>query len=114
VFGFEEISRFVDDGGRKASPRCTSVTSADLDLGRDAGYWAEKGRPEQLILIWVDDVDAQYDRSAGIDVGLRRTSPTACACSTSPIGGLRLGFMQPTGKGYEQSEGGLTEVPAQS
>ena len=28
--------------------------------------------------------------------------------------GYDWGFMQPTGKGYEESEGGLTEVPAQS
>ena len=81
-------------------------------------WGAEKGRgPEQLILIWVDDVDAQYDRvkSAGIDVKPPEDKPYGVRMfNVTDPEGYDWGFMQPTGKGYEQSEGGLTEVPAQS
>jgi uncharacterized glyoxalase superfamily protein PhnB len=118
VFGFEEISRFADDTGRV---RESEMHVGDQQIwlsGRDPGYWAEKGRgPEQLILIWVDDVDVQYERvkSAGIDVKPPEDKPYGVRMfNVTDPEGYDWGFMQPTGKGYEQSEGGLTEVPAES
>jgi uncharacterized glyoxalase superfamily protein PhnB len=116
VFGFEEVSRYVDDGGRV---REAEMRVGDQQLwlsGRDPGYWNEKGRgPEQLILIWVDDVDAQYERvkSAGVAATPPEDKPYGVrSFGVTDPDGYEWGFMQPTGKGYEQSEGGLTEVRA--
>ena len=116
VFGFEEVSRYVDDAGRV---REAEMHVGDQQLwlsGRDPGYWDEKGHgPDQLILIWVDDVDGQYDRvkSAGVDTNPPEDKPYGVRMfgATDPDG-YEWGFMQPTGKAYEQSEGGLTEVRA--
>jgi uncharacterized glyoxalase superfamily protein PhnB len=116
VFGFEEMARYVDDEGR--------VREAEMSLGdhqiwlsgRDPGYWEGKGRgPEQLILIWVDDVDAQFARvkAAGVDVKPPEDKPYGVRTfSVSDPEGYEWGFMQSTGKPYEQAEGGLTEVQA--
>jgi uncharacterized glyoxalase superfamily protein PhnB len=96
VFGFEEISRYVDGDGRL---REAEMRVGDNQLwlsGRDPGYWEERGRgPEQLTLVWVEEKP----------YGVR-------AYSVTDPEGYEWGFMQPTGKGYEQSEGGLTEVQA--
>lgn len=116
VFGFEEESRYVDDGGR--------VREAEMHIGDeklwlsgcDPGYWDEKGRgPEQLILIWVDDVEAQYERvrAAGVDAEPPEDKPYGVRMfGVTDPDGYEWGFMQPTGRGYEKSEGGLTEVRA--
>lgn len=116
VFGFEEISRYVDDGGRV---REAEMLVGDTQLwlsGRDAGYWDEKGRgPEQLLLVWVDDVDAQHARvrGAGIEAPLPEDKPYGVRTfSLTDPEGYEWGFMQPTGKGYEQSAGGLQEIRA--
>lgn len=116
VFGFEEMSRFVDDGARV---REAEMHVGDQQLwlsGRDPGYWDEKGRgPEQLILVWVDDVEAQYERvkAAGVDANPPEDKPYGVRMfNVTDPEGYDWGFMQPTGKGYEQSEGGLAEVRA--
>jgi uncharacterized glyoxalase superfamily protein PhnB len=116
VFGFEEVSRYVDGDGRV---REAEMLVGDNQLwlsGRDPGYWDEKGHgPEQLILIWVDDVDAHHARvtSAGVDVNPPEDKPYGVRMfDVTDPDGYEWGFMQPTGKGYEQSEGGLTEVRA--
>jgi uncharacterized glyoxalase superfamily protein PhnB len=117
VFGFEEVSRYVDGDGRV---REAEMLVGDQQLwlsGRDPGYWDEKGRgPEQLILIWVDDVDAHHARvkAAGIDVKPPEEKPYGVRMYgvTDPEG-YDWGFMEPTGKGYEkQGDDGLTEVTA--
>ena len=72
VFGFVEKARWLDANGR--------VTNAEMLVGNQElwldgsgdGWWAKKGRgPEQWIGVWVDDVDAMYERvrAAGVDVG---------------------------------------------
>jgi uncharacterized glyoxalase superfamily protein PhnB len=114
VFGFEEISRFVDDGGRVREAEMHVGDQQIWLSGRDPGYWDGKGRgPEQLILIWVDDVDAQYERvkAAGADVKPPedKTYGVRMFGATDPEG-YEWGFMRPTGRGYQQSEGGLTQV----
>jgi uncharacterized glyoxalase superfamily protein PhnB len=75
----------------------------------------EGTRPEQLTLIWVDDVDAHHARvkAAGVDAPAPEDKPYGVRTySVTDPEGYEWGFMQPTGKGYEQSEGGLTEVRA--
>jgi uncharacterized glyoxalase superfamily protein PhnB len=116
VFGFEEISRYVDDGGRV---REAEMRVGDNQLwlsGRDPGYWEEKGRgPEQLILIWVDDVDAHHARvcAAGVDAKPPEDKPYGVRTyAVTDLEGYEWGFMRATGKGYEEQPGGLTEVRA--
>lgn len=116
VFGFKEISRYVDGDGQVREAEML-VGDAQLWIsGRDPGYWEEKGRgPEQLTLIWVDDVDAHHARvkAAGVDAAAPEDKPYGVRTySVTDPEGYEWGFMQPTGKGYEQSEGGLTEVRA--
>jgi uncharacterized glyoxalase superfamily protein PhnB len=63
----------------------------------------------------VDDVDAHHARvtSAGVDVTPPEDKPYGVRMfGVTDPDGYEWGFMQPTGKGYEQSEGGLTEVRA--
>ena len=92
------------------------MISSSGSRGRDSGYWDEKGHgPEQLILIWVDDVDAHHARvtAAGIDVKPPEDKPYGVRTfGVTDPDGYEWGFMQPTGTGYEQGEGGLTEVRA--
>jgi uncharacterized glyoxalase superfamily protein PhnB len=116
VFGFEEISRYVD-GENRVREAEMHVGDGQLWLsGRDPGYWEEKGRgPEQLMLIWVDDVDAHHASvvAAGVDAPVPEDKSYGVrAYNVTDPEGYEWGFMQPTGKGYEQQPGGLTEVRA--
>lgn len=113
VFRFEETSRYVDGDGRV---REAGMLVGDAQLwvsGRDPGYWEGKGRgPEQLTLIWVDDVDAHHARvkAAGVDAPPPEDKPYGVrAYNVTDPEGYEWGFMQPTGKAYE---GRLTEVRA--
>ena len=114
VFGFREISRYVDDDGRVREAEMLVGDSQLWISGHDPGYWGEKGRgPEQLILIWVDDVDAHHAHvnGEGIDAAPPEDKPYGVRTYgvTDPEG-YEWGFMRSTGKSYEQSPGGLTEV----
>jgi uncharacterized glyoxalase superfamily protein PhnB len=116
VFGFEELSRYVDGDGRVREAEMLLGDHQIWLSGRDPGYWAGKGRgPEQLTLIWVDDVDAHHAqvRAAGIDAEAPEDKPYGVRMyNVKDPEGYEWGFMQSTGKGYEQGEGGLTEVRA--
>jgi uncharacterized glyoxalase superfamily protein PhnB len=116
VFGFEEISRYVDGDGRVREAEMHVGDARIWISGREPGYWQKKGRgPEQLILIWVDDVDAHYERvrAAGFDVKPPEDKPYGVrSYGVTDPEGYEWGFMQPTGKAYEQTPGGLTEVRA--
>jgi len=115
VFGFEEVTRYVDADGRV---REAEMHVGDTELwisGRDPGFWAEKDRgPEQLVLVWVDDVDAQHARvtAPGIDALAPEDKPYGVRTFgvTDPEG-YEWGFMRRLGTGYRQTEdGGLREV----
>ena len=114
VLGFEEIARYVDDDGRVREAEMHVGDQQIWMSGRDSGFWDGKGRgPEQLTLIWVDDVDAHYARvkAAGVDAKPPEDKSYGVrAYNVTDPEGYEWGFMQSTGKGYEQSEGGLTEV----
>jgi len=118
VCGFEERARFVDKDGivRQAE---VFVGDAEVFLsGHGRGYWERNERgPGQYLVVWVDDVDAQYERvrAAGVDAkppvdqswGVRNFSVT-------DPGGYHWGFARRLASGYRQvktlEEGGLREI----
>jgi uncharacterized glyoxalase superfamily protein PhnB len=118
VFGFEERSRFVD---KDDIVREAEMLVGDTLLwfgGRGPGYWEKEGRrPSQYILVWVDDVDAMYERVRG--AGVEADPPKD---ETYDVRSLRVqdpegynwNFMRRLGTGYIQTtpleEGGLAEV----
>jgi uncharacterized glyoxalase superfamily protein PhnB len=116
VFGFQEISRYVEGDGRVREAEMLVGDDQLWISGRDPGYWEGKGRgPEQLTLIWVDDVDAHHAqvKAAGVDAKPPEDKPYGVRMyNVTDPEGYEWGFMQSTGKGYEQGEGGLTEVRA--
>ena len=71
-FGFEERSRWVDVDG---VVRQVEMYAGDFELwfgGRGIGHWEREGyKPMQWVGVWVDDVDAFYERvkATCIDVG---------------------------------------------
>src|SRR5919106_560158 len=83
--------------------------------GHGAGFWDGRGgRPDQLTLVWVDDVDAHYERvrAAGVeaDPPEDQTYDVRSYHVTDPEG-YRWGFLRRLGTGYVQTtateEGGL-------
>lgn len=61
MMGFGPRPRFVNDKGIVAEAE-VMVGDQPLGLsGHGTGYWELQGRrPDQLIIVWVDDVDAHY------------------------------------------------------
>jgi uncharacterized glyoxalase superfamily protein PhnB len=120
VLGFEERSRFVDKDGRVQQ---AEMRIGDVDLwfsGHGPGYWADKGsRPDQLTLVWVDDVDAHHARvvAAGVvaDPPEDKSYGVRNYTVTDPEG-YQWGFMTSLDTGYVQTtpleEGGLQEIRA--
>lgn len=116
VFGFQEISRYVDGDGRVREAEMLVGDGQLWISGHDPGYWDEKRRgPGQLTLIWIDDVDAHHARvkAEGIDAPPPEDKPYGVRTYgvTDPEG-YEWGFMRSTGKGYEQGPGGLQEIRA--
>jgi uncharacterized glyoxalase superfamily protein PhnB len=118
VFGFQERSRFVDQDGvvRQAE---MLVGSTELWFsGHGPGYWEKQGsRPQQYILVWVDDVDEMYRRVKDAGVEADPPKDETYDVRTMHVGdpeGYRWGFMRRLGTGYIQTvpleEGGLSEV----
>jgi uncharacterized glyoxalase superfamily protein PhnB len=120
VFGFDEIARYVDGDGRVREAEM-HVGDAELWIcGHDPGYWTGKGsRPEQLVIVWVEDVDALHARvtAAGVDAPAPVDKPyDVRTFGVADPEGYEWGFMRRLGKGYQPTEeGGLREVrPAAS
>lgn len=68
VFGFAEKGRWVDSSG---TVRNAELIAGDNEiwLDGDPHWWQQKGRrPEEWIGVWVDNVDAMYQRvkAAGV------------------------------------------------
>lgn len=101
TFGFEERARYVDADGVVQE---AEMLVGDTELwmaGHGPGYWEEKGsRPEQLILVWVSDVDAHFARvsAAGVTADAPRDKPYGVRTYdvTDPEG-YQWGFMRRTG-----------------
>jgi uncharacterized glyoxalase superfamily protein PhnB len=93
----------------------------DLELwfgGRGPGYWEQQGKqPDQHILVWVDDVDAMYERvkEAGVEVDPPQDKTyDVRALDVRDPEGYHWGFLRRLGTGYIQTtpleKGGLREV----
>jgi uncharacterized glyoxalase superfamily protein PhnB len=118
VLGLEERARYVDRDGvvRQAE---LFVGNTELWLsGRGAGYWAKHERgPAQHVVVWVNDVDALYERvkAAGVDAPppVDQTFGVRNFHVTDP-GGYHWGFHCRLPTGYRQvrsvEEGGLREI----
>jgi uncharacterized glyoxalase superfamily protein PhnB len=116
VFGFEERARYVDKDG--------VVQQAEMRVG-DTELWVSGIRPGDdasrfegtWIGVWVDDVDAMYERirAAGIDLAepVDKDYDVRTIDVKDP-GGYSWGFMKRLGTGYVQKipteEGGLEEI----
>ena len=97
VFGFQEKARWTDDDG---TVRNAEMTVGDSELwldGSGSGYWKRRGRrPDQWIGIWVDDVDAMYERvsAAGADADPPHDRPFGVrAFDVIDPEGYRWGFL---------------------
>jgi uncharacterized glyoxalase superfamily protein PhnB len=124
VFGFEERARYIDKDGLVQQAEMM-VGEHELWLsGHGPGHWEREGRrPDEFIGVWVDDVDAQYERvrAAGVDADAPadRDYDVRTFNVIDPEGYM-WGFMRRLGTGYVQriptEDGGLEEVlpPASS
>lgn len=120
TFGFVERSRYVDADDVVIQAEMM-VGDQELWLGgKAAGYWAEHGgKPDQWIGVWVDDVDAQYERvrAAGVEceAPVDRDYDVRSFNVYDPEGYL-WGFLTRLGTGYVQTvpteDGGLREILA--
>ena len=84
VFGFDERSRYIDKDG---IVRQAEMLVGDQELwfsGHGPGFWESKGgRPDTWIGVWVDDVDAMYERvERRVSSAIRRRIRTT-TCATS-------------------------------
>lgn len=120
VLGFQERTRFVDKDGRVAEAEMAIGDNQLWFAGHQPGYWASKGHgPEQLTLIWVDDVDAHHAKvkAAGVeaDAPVDQSYGVRSYNVTDPEG-YQWGFMTALDTGYAQTtpleEGGLQEIRA--
>jgi len=117
TLGFEERSRYVDkDGVVRQAELYAGATEVWLS-GHDASYWETHPRvTDQFIMVWVDDVDAQYERakSAGASASppVDQTWGVRNFHVTDP-GGYHWGFCKRLPAGYQQvkplEDGGLRE-----
>ncbi len=113
AFGFEEIGRYLDEDGavRESEMR---IGEQELWLnGSGPDYWQKKGYgAEQLILIWVDDLDEHYARfkAAGFEAEAPEDKPYCVRMytATDPEG-YKWGFMQRLGTEM-QLQPGWTEI----
>jgi uncharacterized glyoxalase superfamily protein PhnB len=118
VFGFEERARYIDKEG---VVRQAEMLVGDHELwfsGHDEGLWDQKsGRPDRWVGVWVDDVDAMYERvrAAGIETDPPKDQDYDVRnLNIVDPEGVMWGFMKRLGTGYIQrrsvDEGGLEEI----
>ena len=68
VFGFSEKGRWLDAQGAVQNAELV-VGSTDVWLDGDPQWWKTRGRrPEEWIGVWVDNVDAMYERVKTCDL----------------------------------------------
>jgi uncharacterized glyoxalase superfamily protein PhnB len=118
VFGFEERGRYIDKDGIVRQAEMLVGENELWFSGHGPGFWEAKGgRPDTWIGVWVDDVDAMYERVAA--AGVESDPPEdkdydVRSYSVKDPEGVSWGFMKRLGTGYVQKipteEGGLEEV----
>ena len=98
VCGFEEISRFVDPNGIVQEAEMRVGDQEIWMAGMGPGYWQKKGsRPDQLMLVWVNDVDAHHARTVatGVEAEAPEDKPYAVRMYTlCDPEGYQWGFAQ--------------------
>jgi uncharacterized glyoxalase superfamily protein PhnB len=120
VFGFEERGRYIDKDGIVRQAEMLVGESELWFSGHGPGFWdAKGGRPDTWVGVWVDDVDAMYERvrAAGVDSEPPEDKDyDVRSYSVKDPEGVSWGFMKRLGKPYVQriptEEGGLEEVLA--
>lgn len=114
VLGFQERSRFVDKDGRVQEAELVIGDNKLYFAGHRSGYWEGKGRgPEQLTLVWVDDVDAHYARvrAAGVEADAPQDqSYGARSYNVTDPEGYKWGFMTSLDTGYVRRPSPLRTV----
>ena len=120
VFGFEERARFVDlDGEVRQAEMYVGANEIFLSgLGR--GHWERLGRrPDDYIVVWVDDVDAHHARvvAAGVEAAAPKDQDWGVrSYSVRDPEGYGWSFMRRLTRGYIQTEpteeGGWKEILA--
>lgn len=118
VCGFTERARYVDEEGVVHQAEVNVGNSEVWLSGHGEGYWDKNSRgPAQYLVIWVNDVDAQWERvkAAGIDAPapVDQSWGVRNFYVTDP-GGYHWGFHRRLERGYQQEKapenGGLIEV----
>jgi len=118
TFGFQERSRYVDKDGVVQQAEMV-VGATELWLSGRPNHWKEEGRPpnEQYIIIWVDDVDAMYERVKAAGVAVEPPADQSYDVRNMHVRdreGYHWSFTRRLGTGYIQTksleEGGLKEI----
>jgi uncharacterized glyoxalase superfamily protein PhnB len=115
VFGFEEIARYRDAAGVVKESEMRVGEQEIWINGAGPGFWEKKGhRPDQLILVWVDGVDAHYHRvkAAGVQAAAPEDKPYAVRMYTvTDLEGYQWGFMQRLDMQVQLEEGWQEVLP---
>lgn len=118
VCGFRERARYVDEDGVARQAELYAGENEIWISGHGEGLWERQARgPEVYIVVWVDDVDAQWRRvrAAGHDAPdpVDRSFGVRNFYVTDP-GGYHWGFHCRLARGYIQekslADGGLREI----
>lgn len=120
VLGFHERARFVNRDGMVEEAEMLIGDTKLWFAGHGPGYWAGKGRgPDQLTLVWVDDVDAHHARVRAAGVQADPPEDKSYGVRTYNVTdpeGYQWGFMSALDTGFVQTvpldEGGLEEIRA--
>lgn len=74
ILGFEAGPRYIDDKGVVSEAEVSAGGQPLWLAGHGPGYWQAQGRrPDLLIIVWVDDVDAHYHHA--VAAGARAEAP---------------------------------------
>ena len=116
VLGFEDGPRYVNEKGIVAEAEVSAGNQPFWLSGHGPGYWEAQGRrPNQLILVWVDDVDAHHAHAvaAGAEAEAPVTKPYAVREYTlTDAEGYRWGVMQRLGTPVQLQDGWQVVEPA--
>lgn len=97
VFGFVEKGRWLDAQGKVRNVE-VAVGTNEVWLDGDPEWWAKKGRrPEEWIGVWVDDVDAMFERVTAAGIAVAPPENTFYAVRVLQVKdpeGYTWGFMQ--------------------